>query len=162
MINIEIIEYDPSLLSEMIELFKNSVRNICTVDYTNAQIEAWVGGDIDRDEWNNNYNDSYTIVAKINNEIVGFANISDTGYLDMMYVHHKFQNRGVASALYNEIERYAKEYYFMTISTHASITAKEFFIKKGFTVAKKQQVIRNATLLENYVCKKFIGQKLNK
>ncbi len=38
--------------------------------------------------------------------------------------------------------------------THASITAKPFFIKRGYKVIKQQLVEREGILLENYVMEK--------
>ena len=154
---LEIIEYNPSHLDEIIQLFKNTVHSICKADYTSQQINAWAGGDIDKDAWQENFAESYTIIAVAKGKIVGFSNITDSGYIHMMYVHQDFQKRGIGTALYNDIESYAHSNYFMTLGTHASITAKDFFVSLGFSVVKKQQVIRSGMTLENIVCKKFIG-----
>ena len=42
------------------------------------------------------------------------------------------------------------------ITTHASITAKSFFLKRGYQVIKEQQVIRNGVVLTNYVMEKVL------
>ena len=159
---LEIVDYETSQLEKMVQLFKNSIYSVCKNDYNKKQLDAWAGTEIDLDSWDRNFSDSYTIVAKHNGTIVGFSNITDSGYIDMMYVHADFQNRGIATALYNNIEKYSLSYYFMTLSTHASITAKDFFVSRGFTVVRKQQVIRNATTLENYICTKYLGGNYKK
>ena len=70
-------------------------------------------------------------------------------YLDRLYVHKDYQRQGVATALCNELER-----GFDRITTHASITAKPFFLHRGYKVVREQQVVRNGISLTNYVMEK--------
>ena len=58
---------------------------------------------------------------------------------------------GVASAICNELEGFTKAKH---ITTHASITAKPFFQKRGYRVVKEQKVIRQGIALTNYVMEK--------
>ena len=37
--------------------------------------------------------------------MIGFGDIDDTGYIDRLYVHKNFQNKGVASMICNELEK---------------------------------------------------------
>ena len=91
------------------------------------------------------------IVAKENGEIVGFGDMDETGYLDRLYVHKDYQGQGVASAICDELERFAAG---KTITTHASITAKPFFLHRGYRVVRKQEVIRRGVALTNLVMEK--------
>lgn len=59
----------------------------------------------------------------VNGEIVGFGDMDETGYLDRLYVHKDYQGQGIASAICDELERFAAG---KTFTTHASITAKLF------------------------------------
>lgn len=43
------------------------------------------------------------------------------------------------------------------VITHASITARPFFEKRGYKVIKKQSVERSGVLLQNYVMEKQIN-----
>lgn len=58
---------------------------------------------------------------------------------------------GIATMICDELENKVKG---KTIYTHASITAKPFFIKRGYKVIKQQLVEREGILLENYVMEK--------
>lgn len=82
--------------------------------------------------------------------IIGFGNISETGYLDRLYVHKDHQGEGVAAAICDRLEEAVQG----EIITHASITARPFFEKRGYRVIKKQQVKRRGILLENFVMEK--------
>lgn len=54
---------------------------------------------------------------------------------------------GIAAALCEQLEAAVLA---PKITTHASITAKGFFEKRGYQVAKEQQVERRGILLTNY------------
>lgn len=58
-----------------------------------------------------------------NNNILGFANIDDTGYIDMFYIHADYQGAGLGSLLLNSLENDVDVKLF---SVHASITALLF------------------------------------
>lgn len=83
-----------------------------------------------------------------NGEIVGFGDMDETGYLDRLYVHKDYQGQGIASAICDELERFAAG---KTFTTHASITAKLFFQHHGYHVVRKQEVIRHGVALTNFV-----------
>ena len=80
----------------------------------------------------------------VNGEIVGFGDMDETGYLDR-------QGQGIASAICDELERFATG---KTFTTHASITAKLFFQHRGYHVVRKQEVIRHGVALTNFVMEK--------
>ena len=93
----------------------------------------------------------YTVVAVKNNIIVGFSDIDKTGYIDRLFVHKDYQNQGIASALCDELEQAVD---VDRIITHSSITAKSFFVNRGYKVIREQQVIRNGISLTNYIMEK--------
>ena len=144
----EIREYKSSDCNEIADLFYNTVHFINSKDYTEDQLNVWATGNIDIDEWNKSFFNNYTLIAEENGIIIGFGDIDDKGYLDRLYVHKDYQNIGVATALCDRLE---KKYEVERITTHASITAKSFFEKRGYRVVKKQFVERNGVRLINYI-----------
>ena len=137
----------------MAELFYNTVHSINAKDYAEEQLNVWATGRVDLQQWNLSFLKHKTIVAIENDEIVGFGDIDDSGYLDRLYVHKDYQGMGIASVICNELEDYVKG---KSITTHASITAKTFFQQRGYRVVKEQKVIRQGIALTNYVMKKQI------
>lgn len=101
-------------------------------------------------KWNQSLQVHYSIVAVENGIIVGFGDIDKTGYLDRLFVHADYQGKGIATAICDQLERVVEQ----NITTHASITAKSFFEKRGYSVVKKQQVERQGVLLTNFVMEK--------
>ena len=101
--------------------------------------------------------------------IIGFGDMDDTGYLDRLYVHKDYQGRGVATAICDRLEedfclsrgRLLQNSAMQkrkndTFTTHASITARPFFEKRGYTVVKAQQVVRKGISIRNYIMRKRI------
>lgn len=142
-------------LKEMADLFYNTVHFINIKDYSLSQVEVWADGKIDYDKWNRSFLEHYSIVALKHGVIAGFGDIDKTYYLDRLYVHKDYQGQGIASAICNELEKYAAGHQ---VTVHASITAKGFFESKGYKVQKEQQVERSGILLKNYVMEKYIRQ----
>lgn len=147
-------QYKPSDCKILAELFYDTIHKVNRKDYSLQQVNAWADGNINLQNWNKSFLSHYTVVAEIDDIIVGFGDIDHTGYLDRLYVHSDYQRQGIASALCNELERAVNTSKF---STHASITARKFFEKRGYKLIKEQQVQRHNVFLTNYVMEKIIS-----
>ena len=102
---------------------------------------------MDLKAWDASFRAHKTIIAVKNGEIVGFGDMDETGYLDRLYVHKDYQGQGVASAICDELERFAAG---KTFTTHASITAKPFFLGRGYRLVREQRVERHGVALTNF------------
>lgn len=142
--------YKQSDCRELAELFYNTVHTVNAADYNNEQLKAWATGHVDLEAWNKSLQEHYSIVAVDKGIIVGFGDIDQTGYLDRLYVHADYQGRGIATAICNKLEQSVSG----KIVTHASVTAKPFFEKRGYKVIKEQRVERQGVFLTNYVMEK--------
>lgn len=147
----DIREYRPGDCEEMEKLFYNTVHTVNAADYTQEQLNVWANGRVDREKWNASFLSHYTLVAEDDGRIVGFGDIDSSGYLDRLYVHKDYQRQSIASALCDGLE---KRCGGQEITTHASITARPFFEKRGYAVIREQQVERGGIWLTNYVMKK--------
>lgn len=145
--------YMPTDCDEMVDLFFNTVHSINRSDYSTPQLNAWATGNVDKIKWHNSFLDHYTVVAEMEGKIVGFGDL-DSNYLDRLYVHKDYQRQGIASAMADYLEQYARQTHQAEITTHASITAKPFFEKRGYLTLKEQQVQRNGVFLTNFVMRK--------
>ena len=162
----EIRSYRQEDIKVIAELFYNTVHSVNAADYTDEQLDAWAGGSINLEAWDRSFREHMTLVAVMasdeeegNGQIVGFADMDSAGYLDRLYVHKDFQRRRIASALCDRLEQAADVAEF---TTHASLTAKPFFEKRGYQVVQEQQVERKGILLTNYVMKKGVDSTWRK
>ena len=147
-------DYTKTDCAELAELFYDTVHTVNAKDYTQEQLDAWATGKVNLEAWNESFQAHHTVVAEMDGKIVGFGDIDETGYLDRLYVHKDYQRRGVATAICDALEQRTEAAEF---TTHASITARPFFEKRGYTVAREQQVERRGVWLTNFVMKKSGG-----
>lgn len=144
-------EYKSSDCKEMAELFYNTVHTVNAKDYTKEQLDAWASGKVDLEKWDQSFQEHFSIVAVEKEIIVGFGDIDKTGYFDRLFVHKNYQGEGIATAICNCLELKVKG----KIVTHASITAKVFFEKRGYKIVKEQQVEHKGIFLKNYIMEKL-------
>lgn len=143
-------EYKASDCKALTELFYDTVHTVNIKDYTKEQVNVWASGKLDLEKWNKSLQNNYSLVVIENDIIIGFGDIDKTGYLDRLYVHKDYQGKGIATIICNKLELAVKG----RIVTHASITARLFFEKRGYKVIKEQQVERQGIRLINYVMEK--------
>ena len=143
-------KYESTDCKELAELFYNTVYTINAKDYTKEQLDAWASGQVDLEKWDQSFQEHFTVVAVENGIIVGFGDIDTTGYFDRLYIHKNNQRKGIATAICDQLESKVQG----KIVTHASVTAKPFFEKRGYKVLKEQQVVRKEIFLKNYVMEK--------
>ena len=130
----------------MTKLFYNTVHTVNAKDYTEEQLDAWAMGQVDLNKWAQSLREHYSIVAVENEMLVGFGDIDESGYLDHLFVHADYQGKGIGTMICNRLEQAVSG----NIITHASITARPFFEKRGYRVVKEQQVERQGVFLTNF------------
>ena len=144
-------KYEPEDCPALAELFYQTVHSVNARDYTAEQLNAWASGTVDLAGWNSSFLEHYTIVAVEKERIAGFGDMAWNGYLDRLYVHKDCQRQGIATAICDALENAVSADKY---TTHASITARPFFEKRGYAAVKEQQVERNGILLTNYCMEK--------
>ena len=143
-------KYQASDYREAYELFYNTVHSVNLRDYSQQQVDAWAPQDIDIESWGAPRLQHYAIVAEEDGILIGFGDIDDTGYLDMLYVHKDYQGMGVATMMLDDLEKHARDNSVAAVTTHASITLKPALEKRGYAVVKEQTVERNGQMLANF------------
>ncbi len=96
--------YRPSDCAKMAAFFYETVHQVCSADYTQAQLDAWADGQIDLDRWDRSFQMHNTVVAWKTGRIVGFGDSTVDAYLDRLYVHHDYQRQGIAAAICERME----------------------------------------------------------
>ncbi|MDO5745655.1 MAG: GNAT family N-acetyltransferase [Micrococcaceae bacterium] len=141
--------YEPQDAQATLSIFQHAVRTTAAADYSPEQIAAWTAGD-GVQAWESRREATDTWIAEQNGVIVGFSDLDGTGYIDMMFVHPASCRTGVASALLDHIRNLAAERGIGELTVNASITARVFFERHGFTVQATQQIELSAVKLTNY------------
>lgn len=141
---------------QVAQLFHDTIRAINIRDYSQSQVEAWAPNDIHFRDWVAICSQRITYVADDQGTIAGFGELEPNGHIGCFYCHKDYQGRGVGKQIYQEIEAKAIELQLNQLFTEASITAKPFFQRMGFSVVKEQQVYCRGEQFKNYVMKKSL------
>ena len=148
--SITIRPYGVADAAALTNLFRSSVREIASRDYTAAQIRAWAPDGIDTVQFGRRCEAKSTWVAELEGRIAGFSDLEPDGHIDMLYVHPNFVRLGVARALLEHIEETAQINGLRRLYTEASLTARPIFEVMGFRMVVPQTVTIRGESMTNY------------
>ena len=142
--------------AQLVTLFFDTVHSVNAGDYSEAQLAVWAPEGLDAEAWCRPFQNDHTLVAELDGEIVGFANLGAGGHLDRLYVHKGHQRQGIATRLMAGVEAHAREQGHRAVSAEVSITAKPFFLKRGYVLLRENTVERGGQALLNYKMEKAL------
>lgn len=137
------------------QLFYDTVHTINARDYSPGQLEAWAPAEVDREAWAR-LDRQQVFVVECQKKQVGFISLSEDGLIDFLFVHQDFQGKGIASALYKQVERVARKKGMHILKTEASITARGFFEKCGFALLTETRKSLRGQEFINYRMEKIL------
>ena len=141
---------------QIARLFHETVREVNVRNYSSNQVRAWAPDDIYFRNWVEVCSNRFTYVADDEGVIAGFGELEPNGHIDCFYCHKNYQRCGVGRQIYRAIEAKAVELPVSRLFTEASITAKPFFQRMGFSVVEEQEVSRRGETFINYAMEKFL------
>ena len=126
-------------------------------DYDSDQQEAWAAAASDEEALETRLTEQLTLIATREGEPVGFVSLADNRLIDMLYVRPEAVGEGVASLLYDAIERLAGARGATSLTVDASDTALDFFSKRGFTPKQRNTVSLGGVWLSNTTLEKTLA-----
>ena len=133
---LQVRRYTADDCDDTIAIFLAAIREVASRDYSPAEIEAWAKVE-DRTAWAERRASRPTFIAERAGHFIGFSDLEPDGHLDMMFVHPAHQGIG-------------------RIFTEASLTARPFFERRGFSVIARQSVEKRGQRLTNFRMAKFL------
>jgi len=143
--------------AQIARLFYETVHRVNARDYSAAQLAAWAPAVYADADWRRRLRRERSRVAVHTGQVVGFV-IWDHrfGYIDSLFVHHRFQGRGVGSALLAAVEAKARRTGLKYLFTDASITAEPFFRVRGFRRVRRLKRIHRGQVFRQYRMRKIL------
>jgi putative acetyltransferase len=149
--------FEPADLDEILRLFRDTVRTVNRRDYSAEQVAAWAPDAPDREAWLARLSAPWTLVAEDGDAgegaIVGFGQLRPDGRVDLLYVHAGRQRQGIGSRLLGRLVEQAHDHdhALQQLSVGASLTARTFFVRHGFTAIAEQRVCRRGVEFVNFL-----------
>jgi len=151
--SIQLRPYEAADAAATWEVFHAAVRHTARARYSAAQVAAWAPDDVDADRWARRRAAAWTLVAVIDEQVVGFADLTDAGELDMLYVHPDHAREGVATHLLTAVVTEAEHRGLSRVEVHASWVLQPLLERLGFVLDEDNpanrigdQVLANARL----------------
>ncbi|MGJ3257837.1 MAG: GNAT family N-acetyltransferase [Alcanivorax sp.] len=141
-------------MSELLGVFREAIQISAAADYDQQQRDAWSRGQ-SYDSLISVLSEGDTVVAEWDDKLVGFAHrIRD--YINMVFVHPEASRVGVATLLYQHLEDGARIEGLTELTTHASLTAHDFFAYMGYASEGQEQAERDGIPLTRHAMRKSL------
>ena len=142
------------------EIFRASIGELTSDDYTPAQQAAWIAAADDEEAFAARLGGELTLVAVVDGAPVGFAALKGADAIDMLYVHPAVVGQGIGAQLCDALEKLAAARGATKLTADASETALGFFEHRGFVPQQRNTVRRNDEWLANTTVEKKLDKEV--
>ena len=130
-------------------VFLSTVHGLASKDYTRQQIEAWAPADIDPDLWSRLIQRIQPFVVLHEKEIVAYADLQPSGYIDHFFVCATHARQGVGSLLMKHLLAEAHTRAIAGLLSNVSLTAQPFFESFGFSIIEQRSPVLRGVVIPN-------------
>jgi putative acetyltransferase len=141
------------------EIFRDSIEELTSDDYSAAQQDAWASTADDLGAFGAKLSGHLTLVATLEGAPVGFASLEGKDKIDMLYVHPAAGGRGVGTALVDALEKLAGSRGVAKLIVDASDSARSFFEKRGYVAQQRNSISIGDEWLANTTLHKPLAVK---
>lgn len=142
----------------LLELFRNTVQQVNSADYSPEQIRAWASDEIVLSDWSKRFEGRLAYVAERDSLPVGFTDMTSHGHIDRFFVSSKHQRCGIGRALLARVIHDAQQLGLHSVNADVSITARPFFEAHRFRVLTQQTVQSRGVDFINFRMERTIGE----
>lgn len=122
------------------EIFRESILELTSDDYSEAQQEAWISRAEDLEAFAVRLGKQLTLIATFDGSPVAFASLAGNTKIDMLFVHPIVSGQGAGALLIDALEKLAGARGADKLTVDASDTARGFFEKRGYVAQQRNSV----------------------
>jgi putative acetyltransferase len=137
-------------------LFEEAIRLIASRFYDRDQVNAWAARSHRlQTVFETGFNARFAWVAEDPaGQILAYIDLEAGGHIDFFYARPEVSRTPVTQGLYDLLEKEARSQGVKALTTEASEAAKRFFLRQGFLVTARQDVILSGVSIHNYRMRK--------
>ena len=143
------------------EVYRDAVETLTRSVYNEEQVRMWASYPSDGNDFRERLARGGVIVAEAGGKIVAFGQLEPVDHVAFLYCKGAFARRGLASAIYAEMEGLAKLAGARELRTEASRISRGFFERQGFAVAEIEQSVRLGVSFERFKMRKALGATMS-
>ena len=140
------------------EIFRESVTDLTSDDYSESQQQAWLAALDDLEAFAKRLGSQLTLIATLQGSPVGFASLATGGKIDLIYVHPVAAGQGVGAMLTDALEKLAGARGAAKLIVDASDTARGFFEKRGYVAQQRNSISAGDEWLANTTMHKQLAK----
>ncbi len=151
--------YEGKDAAPLSKLFARAVQGIGPRDYSARQVSAWLSRRPSAERLHRLAGDGRVLLVAVDDDDqpLGFIDLEANGHIDYLYCAPEVAGEGVAAALYLELEALARGRGLGGLHVEASEAARRFFLKQGFTVLKRRELVVAGVQIHNYAMAKSLS-----
>jgi putative acetyltransferase len=151
-------EYKSADAEALHAIFVRAVREIGRRDYSDAQVGVWAARAPDPSEYTERAQDGRVLLVATDDQDIPIAyiDLEADGHIDHLFCRPDWVGKGIASALYEEIERVAVARQIKALYVEASEASRRLFLRRGFTELKRRDFCMEGVPIHNYAMAKSL------
>ena len=155
---VSIRHYEARDAGALADLYRRSVEQIGPRDYGEEQVRAWAALAPSPAQIEARAADGRTTLVAVDDEDqpLAFGDLEHDGHIGYLYCAPEAAGKGVAAALYDRLERAARERGLKRLHAEASEAARRFFLRKGFSVVNRRAFEISGVPIHNYAVEKWL------
>jgi putative acetyltransferase len=149
-------KYEPADAAHLNEVFCAAVRQTGRLAYSEQQVAVWAANAPDAAEYEERATDGRVLLVAVDDRDrpLAYADLEMDGHIDHLFCHPDAGRRGLASALYDELEKTALRLKIARLHVEASGLARPLFLRKGFTEIARRDFEMDGVPVYNYAMEK--------
>lgn len=146
---IQLTRYEPKLAGELRRVFHSAIHISAAPWYSERERQVWSPERYDQAGWSAKLAEIEPWVAWDGDQVIGYADVQPTGYIDHFYVSGYAARRGVGTVLFDHLISEAQRLGVEQLSSDVSLSAEGFFERQGFRVRWRRTLKREGVALRN-------------
>jgi GNAT superfamily N-acetyltransferase len=143
-------------IREVIAVFQDAIHNIAASDYDADQLRVWAQFTEDVEEVRTHLCRGKSVIAEDDLGVVAFGQLHPGDHINYLYCRQRGRGKGYAAHILHHLEVEAAHPGVRVLRTEASLTARKFFAKHGYTVVGEELVVRRGIKLARFKMQKLL------